>query len=140
MANIIINLNSNVTSKSASQRFTFKDIMMPLTDKFHANFDVVAIRQSIKNIFSWKKGQRILDPQFGNDLQSFVYETINNMTVDNLKMSITRMLKYEPRIIVTNIDVNQNDDSTDRNELNVSVTYDIPLLSIKGINDTLIIN
>lgn len=112
---------------------------MPLTKRFVANFDITAIRQSIQNIFSWKKGQRILDPMFGNELNSLVYETINPMMVENAKLAITRMLKYEPRIIVSNIDIQQNPDATDRNEINISITYDIPRLSIKGINDTLIV-
>lgn len=139
MANIIINLNKDTLNKSSNKRFIFKDIMIPLTNKFNSNFDISAIRQSIQNIFSWKKGQRILNPEFGNDLQSFVYEKINNMTVENIKLTINRMLKYEPRIIVTSIDVNSTEETTDKNEINVSITYDIPSLSLKGINDTLII-
>jgi len=139
MANIIINLTDQYVSKS-SQNFTFKDISMPLTDTFDANFDLNAIRQSIKNIFSWKNGQRILDPLFGNALESFVYETINDLDIDNMKLAIERMLKYEPRMIVTAIDVDQsNTDAIDRNEINISITYDIPQLSIKGINDSLIL-
>ena len=139
MANIIINLTDQYVAKP-SQRFTFKDISMPLTDTFDANFDLNAIRQSIKNIFSWKKGQRILDPLFGNALESFVYETINDLDIDNMKLAIDRMLKYEPRMIVTAIDVDQsNTDAIDRNEINISITYDIPQLSIKGINDSLIL-
>jgi len=137
MANIIINLTDDFESKPSSQRFTFKDIMMPLTKKFDANFDLMAIRQSIQNIFRWRKGQRILDPFFGNELNSMVYETINPMMVDNIKMAINRMLKYEPRISVISVDVLSTPETTDRNEINISITYDIPQLSIRGINDTL---
>ena len=142
MANIIINLNAdNEQSKNLGRKFTFKDIMMPLTNTFDANFDLNAIRQSIQNIFSWKQGQRILDPLFGNALEQFVYEPINSLTHDNMKLAIERMLKYEPRMIVTNISINSDDvESTDRNEINISITYDIPQLAIRGVNDNLLIS
>ena len=141
MANIIIDLNAdNEQSKNLGRKFTFKDIAMPLTSTYDANFDLNAIRQSIQNIFSWKQGERILDPLFGNVLEQFVYEPINSLSNDNMKLAIERMLKYEPRMIVTAIDITSSDDETDRNELNVAITYDIPQLSIRGVNDNILIS
>ncbi len=139
MANIIINLTDSFETKPKAQRFTYKDIAMPLTNKFDANFDLTAIRQSLHNIFSWKQGQRILDPEFGNILNDYVYETINSLTMDNMKIAIEKMLRYEPRIVIIDIDIQKTNQMIDRSEININITYDVPLLAIKGINDTLTI-
>ena len=59
-------------------------------------------------------GQRILDPNYGNQLYQFLYEEINEYTPDNIGKTLRSMIsKYEPRITVIDIDiVPETDDSS----------------------------
>ena len=41
--------------------------------KLEKNINVNAIKQSIKNIFSWIPGERIINPEFGSKLRSYLY-------------------------------------------------------------------
>jgi len=38
--------------------------------------DVQAVHNSINNIFSWIPGERILNPEFGSNLHTLLYEGI----------------------------------------------------------------
>ena len=90
--------------------------------------DVESIKNGIKNIFEWKKGERILLPDFGNDLESLVYEPINDLIIERAKNLIINMLRWEPRITIDNIDVKWPEDT---NQIEVNLSYSIPSLKIK---------
>ena len=90
--------------------------------------DVESIKNGIKNIFEWKKGERILLPDFGNDLESLVYEPINDLIIERTKNLIINMLRWEPRITIDNIDVKWPEDT---NQIEVNLSYSIPSLKIK---------
>jgi phage baseplate assembly protein W len=124
MANLVINLST--ISKSAAGN-VYKDIKVPLSRSFDANFDALAVKQSIQNIFSWRRGQRILDPLFGNVIYEFVYEPINDITIKNLRAAIIKMLAYEPRIEIISLDITSDND---QNTINVSLKYLIPKLNV----------
>jgi phage baseplate assembly protein W len=135
MANININLNTK-NDQLIERTWTYRDINMPLDDEFSDNKDVLAIRSSIANIFNWRRGQRILDPNFGNTLYTFLYEGGNDITRENMKKSIAAMLSYEPRMNVINIGVEFDNDST---EVKVIIDYAIPSLN-RTVSDTYFIN
>lgn len=134
MANILINFN-NKSKKQVTQKWVFNDLMVPFNDNISSNYDVNAIRGSIANILNWKKGQRILNPKFGNDLHSFLYEQLTSATISNIKKSVQSLLSYEPRINVINIDVVPK---TEQHELIINVKYVIIKIS-RVIDDTIII-
>ena len=51
-------------------------------------------------------GQRILDPNYGNQLYQFLYEEINEYTADKIGKTLRSMIsKYEPRINMTSNDI-----------------------------------
>ena len=68
--------------------------------------DLDAIKNSIKNIFTTKKGQKILNPQFGCSLDQYLFEPVNaaygKAIGDDILYNIE---KFEPRIKVNNISV-----------------------------------
>ena len=138
MANIIIDLTKDYPERP-DRTFTFKDLFEPLNKRFEPITDIGAIYQSLRNIFNWKQGQRILNPDFGNIIYKFLYEPISGLLEENIKLEITRMLKYEPRINVINIKVDlSNVDQIDRNEIHVTIIYKIPRLSNDQLTDTYI--
>jgi phage baseplate assembly protein W len=68
--------------------------------------DILAIRNSIKNIFTTKKGEKILAPEFGSALEQFLFEPVDNVYGRIIGETIFDNIKtYEPRVEITNINV-----------------------------------
>lgn len=89
--------------------------------------DTQSVMNGIRNIFRWKKGQRIILPEFGNSLDNFLYEPITDLTAQNIYMEIKNMIdKWEPRANIKNINVIPD---YDNNQYNVSVEIVIPTIS-----------
>jgi len=124
MANLIINLSTISKTKEGN---VYKDVSFPVTRTFTANVNAVAVKQSIANLFNWRRGQRILDPLFGNILYEYVYQPINDVTIKNLKSAVIQMLRYEPRITILSLDITANEDD---HLLHVELRYLIPKLNV----------
>lgn len=124
MANKTINLNSKKSNLSKSFNETFIDISMQSKfDKSYTNriisknVDVDAVKNSIRNIFTWIKGERILDPEFGTELYKLLYNPINTYTTEQITAEIKSAIsKFEPRaeidkVINTNLISNTEDNT-----------------------------
>jgi phage baseplate assembly protein W len=97
------------------------------------DYDVQAIKNSIRNIFTTKKGQKILNPDFGCSLEQYLFTQITESNAKAIGSEILRgITKYESRINVKNIYVIP---SIDRNSYNISVYY-----TLLEINKQSIIN
>jgi phage baseplate assembly protein W len=83
--------------------------------------DVDAIKNSIRNIFTVRKGQKLLNPEFGSSLEQYLFEPITEIYAraigDDILSSIE---KYEPRIEVLKVLVLPN---PDENQYNIGVSY-----------------
>lgn len=68
--------------------------------------DIQAVRNSLYNIFSTKKGQKLLNPTFGSSLDQFLFENISPTLGELIGDTILSSLqKYEPRIEVLAVNV-----------------------------------
>lgn len=123
MANLVINISS--IAKTPENK-VYKDIKIPITENFEANYDVNAVKQGLKNIFTWRRGQRILDPLFGNVIYEFVDEPINEITLKNLRAAVLKMLAYEKRIEILSLELTPVED---QNSIYILLKYLIPKLN-----------
>lgn len=83
--------------------------------------DVQAIRNSLYNIFSTKKGQKLLNPNFGSSLEQFLFENITPTVGEMIGNSILNALEsYEPRIDVLAVNVYPQQDL---NQYRVQVVF-----------------
>ena len=85
----------------------------PTFDKRIKSVEMVSeeedIRQSLYILLSTKQGERIINPDYGSDVQSMVFEPIGSNTSTYLKESIRRaVLHYEPRITLENVSVDED--------------------------------
>jgi len=70
------------------------------------DFDEHAIGNSLRNLFSTRPLQRILDPDYGLDLTRFLFENANEYTARTIARTIIKGIeRYEPRVTVSSIDV-----------------------------------
>lgn len=69
------------------------------------------ISQSIFLLLSTRPGERIMQPDYGCELQNLVFEKINADTVGKIEDFIaTSILYYEPRVTLEKIDVDASDE------------------------------
>lgn len=68
--------------------------------------DIQAIRNSLYNIFSTKKGEMLLNPNFGSSMEEFLFENVSPFIGKILGEKILSAIqKYEPRVEVLNVNV-----------------------------------
>ena len=68
--------------------------------------DVNDIVQSMKIILSTRKGERLTNPHFGCAMHDYLFEPINEITVNMITDAIKNaLIEYEPRIIIEDINV-----------------------------------
>ena len=85
--------------------------------------NVNAIRQSLYNVLYTKPGTRVMRPDYGINLERYLFEMFDNFTADAIAEHIINSLeKYEPRIYLHNVNV-----TLDHIELAfiVDITYSI---------------
>lgn len=65
------------------------------------DYDESAIRNSLRNLFNTRPGQRFLFPEYGLDLYQFVFEPISENNAQLIGERIVRSIElYEPRVIL----------------------------------------
>jgi len=86
------------------------------------------IRQSLHILLSTSLGERVMQPDYGCNLQDYVFESLNSTTIGYIKERVANsILYYEPRIIVEQIEVT-SEGSNDNLEgrFLIDITYSIP--------------
>ena len=84
------------------------------------------VKSNIKNLLLTKKGERILQPEFGSGLQELLFESnvtdFEGKIEDTINSSLEQWLPY---VTVDEIDVDASDELRDNNRINVSVKFRI---------------
>jgi len=129
-----ININLGFASQDKDKGYKYKDVSLPLTLDIKRDFvelnDISSIINGITNIFQWRKGERVLEPEFGNNLHQYLYDPINNITAKNIGNELSVLIqRWEPRVKIENIIITPN---TDANEYHIEFIYSIPSLTITG--------
>jgi len=117
--------------------FKAKDIEIPVKINEN-NYDIgqltdsEAIYNSISNIFHWYKGERILNPEFGNPLLEYIYEPINERTSKNIAIAMKNAIElWEPRVELQLVEVTPNPDAQ---EYVISIRYSVPVLDLYNLD------
>jgi len=112
--------NNYLSKETIPNQYVYTDLHLDLTiDKNVGNglnpvqskditvdYDSNAIRNSLYNIFTTRKGQKILDPNFGGSLDQYLFESVSNVKAKILGDSIVQAVsQYEPRVSVENVQV-----------------------------------
>jgi len=65
------------------------------------------IRASIQRILGTSKGERVMQPEFGNSLKRMLFEPLDEIIIQDLKSEIYDIINIqEPRVAVKNVDFN----------------------------------
>lgn len=101
------------------------------SDDILTDTDTDAIRNSLYNLFTTRPGQKLLTPNFGSNLEQFLFESVNEINARIIGDTMfTSIRKFEPRVQVLKIQVTPE---PDQNQYSVVFVY--KLLN-KGQNQT----
>lgn len=90
--------------------------------RFAMRSDDDLIQQSILLILQTSKGERVMEPEFGCDLQQMVFEANNDQAIHLAEYAVRDALqRWEPRIRVVAVTASTN--ASDPNQLLIRVDY-----------------
>ena len=107
---------------------SFKDLNItfkkhPVTNDVVVSRDASAIKQAIINALLTNKGERLMNPRYGSDIRSFLFEPLDYGTGFQIKANMRDTLeRFEPRISVIDIKCTPNFDD---NGFDVELQYNI---------------
>lgn len=84
------------------------------------------VKSNIKNLLLTKRGERILQPEFGSGLQALLFEPnvddLEGRIEDTINDSLEQWLPY---VTAEEIDIESTDELRDNNKINVSIKFRI---------------
>ena len=107
---------------------SFKDLNItfkkhPVTDDLVVSKDASAIKQAIVNLLLTNKGERLMNPTYGSDIRSYLFEPMDFGTANQIKNNIRDTIEtFEPRIRVLQISATPNFDD---NGFDITMTYNV---------------
>ncbi len=91
-----------------------------------------SIKYNLINFLLTNQPERYLNPTFGGNLRSFVFQQITEGNLEGLQTNIENSLAlYFPNVVVEEFTITPNEDS---NEVTINLTYSI---QNTGINDAI---
>ena len=97
------------------------------TKDVRASYDLAAIENSIKNLFTSFPGDKLLNPEFGLNLNQFLFMSCSESTAQQIGTLIHNEIKrQEPRVRVEAIEVVANIPSS---EYDITLTLAVPFIN-----------
>ena len=113
--------------------FTLNPVNLDLTRKTNEE----AIKESIMNILFTNKGERLMRPAFGGNIEATLFENLTPVTASLTEDRIKETLKlFEPRADILSVSVTTNLDS---NNLDITITFKL-INSSDPVNFTVTLN
>lgn len=66
----------------------------------------VAVKRAILNLINTKRGRKPFRPDYGTNIQDYLFENQDVFTINEIQTHLREVIqKFEPRVLVSNIDV-----------------------------------
>lgn len=130
------------TKTYTEQQYVYKDLTLDIglrqliapgfptnlkSNDIDSSVDLAAIKNSLTNLFNTLPGQRFLFPEYGLDLNQFLFEPITVTNADLIGNAILQKVQvYEPRITVDKVLVEADPDNS---TYNITIIITIPILN-----------
>lgn len=129
-----------------TKAFTYSDLRLDLQKKYLVkdnfkqlpeindlvlDYDLNAIKNSIKNIFNTSPGEKILNPEFGLDLKKFLFSPMSDLVAMDIAGVIrSKLTFFEPRIYLNYVNVYPMYDTS---EYNIEISFSLPQLNTPAL-------
>ena len=144
--------NLEAISKEYEQKaYIFKDLHLDFEKSYEFNsslnmrvdgndvrvdYDESAIRNSLRNLFNTKPGQRFLFPLYGLDLSQYLFEPVSEFNGQLIGEKIVSSIKkYEPRVTLLECNIEARPDD---NEYDITIIISIPAFNTTASINTLL--
>lgn len=108
-----------MATKQKTPTRIYKDIdlafkLNPVTKDIGRKTDVNSVKQALKNLFMYNRGEKKFDPNFGSGIRDSLFEPVDYIAASVIEKEIEFMIKnYEPRVRVDNVQVLADPDNND---------------------------
>lgn len=100
------------------------------------DYDSTAIKNSLRNLFNTRPGQRFLFPAYGLNLDRYLFEAITDENAETIGETIVRSIeRYEPRVKLELCTVKPD---PDQNQYDISIIISIPLFNTTATINSLL--
>lgn len=86
---------------------TYKGFSTLYSPKKFTVVDFELAKRDLLNYFSIRKGEKLMQPEFGTVIWSLLFEPLTSDVQQTITDDITRIVGYDPRLRVVNIKVSQ---------------------------------
>lgn len=138
---------SELSRKSLNEDYLYKDLFLDLKPQVYLNrqlnktqylkdvealYDLESVKNSIRTAFLTSPGDKILNPTYGVDLRQYLFEPIDEFTIDIIKDTIMNKLPImEPRVQLEMVNVYGNEDE---NTIYIELQINVPSLGVYGLS------
>jgi phage baseplate assembly protein W len=117
-ADTLINKNKN---SELNSDFLTSFAVTPIGNQLGRVINEKSIIQSLKNIIATNLGERLFQPDIGSDVRYMLFENVVTENLSAISTYIqTAILRSEPRVALTNIDVVGN---PDQNGVSITIYF-----------------
>jgi phage baseplate assembly protein W len=71
--------------------------------------DLELVKQNLFNHFNIRKGEKLMQPNFGSIIWSMMFEPLNEETKNLIQADVKKVVGYDPRTRVNNVIITQFD-------------------------------
>ena len=94
----------------------------PVTGRFRSSSYEDSIREAIYIILMTRKGERVMQPEFGCDIYDFAFASLSYTTICQMEDSVrTALERWEPRIRDVEVTVRSN--RADEGRVDIGIQY-----------------
>ena len=103
-----------------SNIFGYTTVNQSYTSKTLSGLELA--KQDLLNHFKIRKGEKWTDPEFGSNLELYVFDPLDQQTQDAIEEEVNAIITYDPRFEVNDSDIRVVHD-THSVTVNVKLTY-----------------
>lgn len=116
-------------NNSPRDTYIYKDLSLfftpnPVSGDVTMVTDVQDIKRSVRNLVMTNRFEKPFHPEIASHVRDLLFERFTPITFNLLRNRIETVLaNYEPRVSVTDVEIDDTGESIDGNELNVRIFF-----------------
>ena len=116
-------------NNSPRSTYIYKDLSLfftpnPVSGDVTMVTDVQDIKRSVRNLVMTNRFEKPFHPEIASHVRDLLFERFTPITFNLLRNRIETVLaNYEPRVSVTDVEIDDTGESIDGNELNVRIYF-----------------
>ena len=103
----VITTTESVYQQAAKSNHFYKGFSTVNSNNSNNLYDLELIKQDIINNFNTKKGERVMNPEFGSIIWDLLMEPLTDGTTALLREDINKICTSDPRVVPTQMDITE---------------------------------